>query len=362
MNTKTHTNRRTTLLAVLVATSLIFSSAPVAHAKDTETTTTITTNTDNGYGNLTMGDLADRYAELSAGLLGAGFDEAKFGFGGATVSQFAEKLGLEGRSKLLEGGYAFHLDTSAFTNLTTYAENFWKSSGVNGRVAASASLYATHLGSLKVPELSIDSFDVPELEVPEEALLFGLFYDASITEAVNSGILARIQQSGFSDGSIVTEFSKSMQSAAEKLDSTLSDGLISPCMGAFLAAMGGGISSVNAFEFSPDCSACTAGGLYMHHEMNRLMDKAFDLTYYDTGDDVMDPKEYEELPDWLYPVYEDQDPIRMPKLHSARGGSKTETGMAYKCNAAAQAGARSLRDIVTQTTKKLNTGTNRIVD
>lgn len=336
------------------------STTPTENTTESGTATTTEGDDQAGVGGpLTMGDLAKRYSELAGGMLGTGALKSaglKAGFGEAALSGFVplnERLMTQGRGGLLNGDFAYKLNSAGFTSLNKYAESFWAQGGANGKVAATASLYATQLGGLKAPELKISDFNVPELVVPEEALMFGLVYDKTLTSALQSGVLDEVQR-GVNGGQLADRFKISMAESSEKLSRELSDGLISPCHGAFLAGMSGGASGLAGKGFSPDCSSCAAGGVYMHHEMNRLLDKTFDATFYDFEDDVLDPKEFGQIAPEHIGFFLDQDPVKVPNLITGARGTSINSDQAYDCNASAQAGARSLSDLVSGTVERIN--------
>lgn len=349
-------NRSTGLLLALLM--VVFTATPVLAEGTTTTTTAADTSTTTilpgsdtlpatpGNGGVQVGDLGAHYQSLAAALL-ANRPEISAEFG-----SFGAGFGLPNRESLLGNGYAFAIDTKGFTNLWEYTSSFNAKAGLDGKISQAAAVWATQLGSIKVPELKIEDLSVPELEVPEEALLFGLVYDQSLAHLVgDSKVLSDVKSLGFDSAAFKSAWAQSMGQATDVVSRNLGEGLISPCHGAFLAAMGGGVPAVGSYGLS-DCSACVAGGLYMRQEMTRLIEPTADAVWEDETDDIVTHTDYmAEIPGVIQVLQSDSWWVRQTKT-IARAPSLID-GQAGKCVASLSAGKQGVSQVLEGVASKL---------
>lgn len=322
-----------------VATDGSQGSTDTGGAAVTTTTTAPGTSADAWIGssidptqlNVDFSDFEARYATLSSALTASHPDISQ-----ASLEGWGTSLSTD---RFESFGSTFSLDVGAFESLSAYANEFFASGGADGRVAAAASAYSAELASVYAPELEIGTLDTGAVTVPEESMLFGLVFNQSLTGLLgDTSILDSVQADRINSPEVRAQWRLSIQDATERVNGNLTDTLVSPCYGAFMATLGGSPDSAQAFP--AECDPCATAGVYLSGEMNRLLDPTYDAQYFDPDDSVVTPAEYVQVPEWLKSPLAAYDPVKAAQLEGVRPRSlDSEQRRACATSAAATTGA-----------------------
>lgn len=159
--------------------------------------------------------------------------------------------------------------------------------------------WAQQAQSLRMPALKAPaSGGAPR--VSEEALMFGLFANKSLTALSTDrpDLFAQVQSSGLSNPAAQEAWRRSMLSAHQTTAQPLSSSLSDPCSASFLTAMSTGSSSAARQVGGRDCGSCVATGLAASSYMTRLFDRSGNTTFFDPSDNRIYPQEWTNTKPW----------------------------------------------------------------
>lgn len=177
---------------------------------------------------------------------------------------------LQARLKL--SGASFDFSSAGDTN-ALFAEIYAKAGTIDGKVTLFGAEYATKLGQLRMPGLTLPSLDAAGLpqagsQIPTEGLAFGLFMNASLTNLVSNhpDVFAQVQTSGLGTPAGLAAWKSSMLQAGTTTASNLSN-LPMPC----IAEMLNGMASGTAAGSSAACGSCAIAGSYLNTQAAKLL-------------------------------------------------------------------------------------------
>lgn len=245
------------------------------------------------------------------------------------------------------------LDMSSFRNMTDLVNGFYNQESVDAKVAGAAAIWANQVAAIKAPELSLKDLNVPELELPAEALTFGLVYQQALASfASNTSVLEQIQGGQLNSKSMMRDWESSIAEASKTISTGLGQTLPSPCYGSFIAGLGGGVHAIASGDYGSDCSACASAGVYMNREMRRLLDPGLGSQYYDPDDNVITPADFMKVPTWFtnVPMADDE---RAPYLWQVKPPSYNYE-REEDCIQAARAAGPALDDVLRKSLPRLH--------
>jgi hypothetical protein len=172
------------------------------------------------------------------------------------------------------------LEVAGMTSFEELAAEFnSKASSMDGQVALLGASYASQLGSMYIPELTMPAMGNAMSGSPE-TLAFGLFVNKSITNLVSNhpDVFAQVRQTGLGTPAAMSAWRQSMLQAGTTVGSDLSR-LPMPCIGEMLQGMATG----SVTPSGSGCGACAVAGTYLHQQASTLLDPNTNTTFGANG-------------------------------------------------------------------------------
>jgi hypothetical protein len=186
-----------------------------------------------------------------------------------------------------------------------FAEISAKAATIDGKVTLFGAEYATKLGQLRMPALTLPQLDAAGLpsagsKIPVEGLAFGLFMNASLTNlvATHPDVFAQVQTSGLGTPAALAAWKASMLKAGTTTGSNLSR-LPMPCIAEMLNGMASGVASGS----SSACGSCAIAGSYLHSQAAKLLDPSANTAL--PGSSASDPS---QMQPWLQDALKQANP------------------------------------------------------
>jgi len=220
----------------------------------------------------------------------------------AQIGPVATTQDLQARLKL--SGASF--DFSSMGNVDDlFAEINAKAGTIDGKVTLFGAEYATKLGQMRMPALTLPTLGTSGLpsagsQIPVEGLTFGLFMNASLTNLVanHPDVFAQVQTSGLGTPAALAAWKASMLQAGTTTGSNLSR-LPMPCIAEMLNGMASGVSSGS----SSACGSCAIAGSYLHNQAAKLLDPSANTAL--PGSSSSDPSQTQP---WLQDALQQANP------------------------------------------------------
>jgi hypothetical protein len=156
------------------------------------------------------------------------------------------------------------------SDLSAWANQLATKPSPDSAVTLAASRWAAEAMRLQMPRLNDPKLAAPG--VPQDALMFGLFANRSLTALATDhpDIFAEVSRSGLGTSAQRDAWGTSMLRAWDSVNQGLDTTLLDPCSASFMAGMASGSARTAASSGGRQCGGCAATGLAAHHYMNRL--------------------------------------------------------------------------------------------
>lgn len=166
-------------------------------------------------------------------------------------------------------------------------------------IAAAGANKANQLSQLRTPTLSQPDNPTPATPtLPQEALAFGLMYDASVTSLIaqHPDVFSQVERSGLASEQAQQAWDQSMLDAFDTTQRDLGSNLTDPCITSALAitASGDPTAPQRILGDNADCDGrCQALGMYWNTTMHNL------LADDSENDPLLPPSNPDNLQPWI---------------------------------------------------------------
>jgi len=199
--------------------------------------------------------------------------------------------------------------SSLFSQLQTSAPS------IDSVATLAGSKFATTLGSQYAPSLANAA--------SQDSLLFGTFYDKTLTNLVGGSpdLFAQVAKTGLGSASATAAWNAALAKATKASTVSLS-ALPDQCGLAMMQAMGSGVGNP-----SGACGACAVAGTYLHTQLGNILNPSKNSVIPTTGTNTTNSSSWSTMQGWLQQGTLKQN----PSLGSALSGASSGASAANAC-------------------------------